>query len=51
MKNTSHLVNAVCTSFLAAIFASLSLSVTQADEGVLNLQKTVQTRHHRPAER
>lgn len=41
MKNTSHLVNAVCTSFLAAIFASLSLSVAQADEGVLNLQKTV----------
>ena len=41
MKNTSHLVNTVCTSFLAAIFASLSLSVAQADEGVLNLQKTV----------
>lgn len=41
MKNTSHPVNTACTGFLAAILASLSLSVAQADEGVLNLQKTV----------
>lgn len=41
MKDTSTLVTTLHTSFLAATLALLSLAVAQADEGVLNLQKTV----------
>lgn len=41
MKNTSFLVTTLRTSFLAVTFASLSLPVALAEEGVLNMQKNV----------